>query len=150
IYFTDAVGNPLANQFADGEVVLYSSSGAAIDGLTNGHIYKVTGASTYAVQLGATDTLSVTFHNNGPGQKSTITRSDGGSWRTDGFRGGQTITVSGGGANNGHYTLDSVDDMTLTLTAVDTGITETDTKTIDGSAITLTPDKSPAGASVVH
>jgi hypothetical protein len=154
IYFglTDANGNPAPQPFTNGDMVNYSANGTVIGGLTNGHNYKITGASTYAVQLAATDTLSVTFNNNGMGQQSTIVRSDGGNWTTDGFQAGQTITVSGNGANDGPYTIASVsaDGSTIFLTATNTGTTETDVKTIDSSAITLTPVKTAAGEAVVH
>src|SRR5262249_43385856 len=53
------------------------------------------------------------------GTADTITRV-GGSWLTDGFRPGQTITVNKGGSlNNGTFTIDSVNALVITLSAAD-------------------------------
>ncbi len=49
----------------------------------------------------------------------TIIR-DSGSWLADGFQPGQTITVSGAGANNGTYTIGYVTEQVLTLIRTDT------------------------------
>jgi hypothetical protein len=50
----------------------------------------------------------------------TITRTDGGSWLTDGFIVGQQIVVAGSASNNGTFTIGSLTAAALTLVASDT------------------------------
>jgi hypothetical protein len=57
---------------------------------------------------------TLSFHDNG-GSPDTITRSDGGSWSTDGFKEGQTISIAGSDDNDGTYMIDSVTAGTITL-----------------------------------
>src|SRR5262249_281599 len=77
IQFVDDEGRSVSSGFSVGNLVRYNSTGSAIGGLQVGQDYKVVsvgGPNNSAVQLGATSTVSVTFHNNG-GSPGTITRS---------------------------------------------------------------------------
>src|SRR5262249_5306339 len=71
----------------------------------------------------------------------TISRASG-SWKTDGFVAGETIVLSGTSStngnltNNGNFTIKSVSDLTLTLTAVNTVVP------------TLKPDNTPGSEPV--
>ena len=73
-------------------------------------------STKYARIEGVRSTAVVDFVDSGP---DTIVRSDGGSWITDGFVDGQSITVGDAdeSANNGIFTVDSVTATTLTLSA---------------------------------
>jgi len=56
---------------------------------------------------------NLTFADSNP---DTITRGDaGGSWITDGFTIGQTITVAGSRLNNGTYTVADISEKEITL-----------------------------------
>ena len=72
----------------------------------------------------------IVFATNGSAADS-IRRSSG-SWLTEGFRPGQSITVSGSTNNNGTYLIGSVTDLAITLT---TGSFLT-TETSDGAKLT--------------
>lgn len=65
---------------------------------------------------GVRSTAIVNFVDSDP---DTIVRVDGGSWVADGFIDGQSITVGDAdeSANNGIFTVDSVSETTLTLSA---------------------------------
>ena len=67
---------------------------------------------------------------------NTITRSDGGSWTTDGFAPGAQITVAGNTGDQGTYTIASVstDGLTLTLAAA-TKLAQTET---DAGSVAIT------------
>src|SRR5262249_17294657 len=103
--------------------VHYSTSGAAIGGLTNGTNYKVVevgGPSGSAIKLGDSFTGSgsntVSFKNNGS-NPSTIVRNDGHNWSEFGFAAGQTIVISSAGkaGNDGTFHIQSVSGNMLTL-----------------------------------
>ena len=144
-------GHPVNPGFANGDFVRYTvSGGPVIGGLSNGGTYRVadlnTGAGT--LHLHAFTTTSVTFHNDGAGGATdSITRSSG-DWLADGFRVGQSITISG---VVGTFTLSGVSSSTLTLTA-DNVLTDgsAGSRSIESSTIVLTPDKTNAGKSAVH
>ena len=71
------------------------------------------------------------------GNYDTIIRSMG-SWVADGFREGQTITISGSGSNDGEYRIATLDDDTLYLYMLDTVVDETGAAgvTVSGAGIT--------------
>ncbi len=84
------------------------------------------------ITLGATYN-SVVFTRDGAGD--TITRSDGGSWITDGFAAGQTIAVSGTAYNNVNFTLVGVTASTLRV-SVANSVVPTPPATTESARIT--------------
>ncbi len=135
-------------------------AGAEIGGLRSGQNYKVADVDNGTGSGGGTLTLhafasniSVNFLNDGGGgNNDRIQRLDAVNWFDEGFRGGQTITVTGAGGNNATYTISSISGTMLTL-SVDNVVTEAGnpyTKSFESSTIALSPDKSAAGAGVTH
>jgi hypothetical protein len=111
-------GHPVFG-FALNDIVRYTANGTEIGGLHSGTNYKVSevsGTNNSIIKLHALQSVSVTFHENNPpaSNRDTITRTSG-SWLDDGFRIGQTITITNTLFNNGTYTLDDVSALTLTL-----------------------------------
>lgn len=80
---------------------------------------------------------TVTFAENSPAA-DTITRASG-SWVTDGFKAGMTITVSGSASNDGTYTLETVTALTLTLVSGDDLVAEA---TVSNVTVTGTESRS--------
>ncbi|MCA9138153.1 MAG: hypothetical protein KDB00_15385, partial [Planctomycetales bacterium] len=102
-------GSWLADGFLDGQSIRISGSNQ------NDGEYKILSADDSRLTL-RPDTIlrDETASNVLVDADDTISRSEG-SWRADGFRPGQTITVSGTVANDGEYEVIAVDATTLTL-----------------------------------
>jgi len=98
-------------------LVLTDSSGVATATFTSGSLS--TGAEGVEITAkvldeGQTvDNATIAFHNLDP---DTITRSDGGSFVSDGFESGEQIRVVGSTINDGYYFLSSVAPTPNTLT----------------------------------
>jgi hypothetical protein len=90
------------------------------------------------------DEASVTATGQG-GSPDTITRDDG-SWLLDGFRAGETISISGSGANDGTYAIVSIsgDGATMEVDAI--GVFEPISIQATGS----TPTRSAATPATIH
>ncbi len=118
-------GAPVAfsikNQTGGGEtifpvVVFTDSSGIARTTFTSGSLSSgAEGVIVTATVLGEGKTgpmSTIAFHNTNP---DTITRSDAGSFITDGFEADEQILVEGSANNDGSYIVSSVTADTLTL-----------------------------------
>jgi len=90
----------------------------AIDLMQYGTSYAVTGVSSSDSAVDGLD-----FNDNGA-SADTITRSDGGSFVTDGWEAGDMAVVSGTSSNDGEYEVVTVAAATLTLSTGDLAATE--------------------------
>ncbi|MDY6839207.1 MAG: invasin domain 3-containing protein [Thermodesulfobacteriota bacterium] len=134
-----AVAFSIQNQTGGGEtvfpVIVYTdASGIATTTFTSGSLSSGSeGVTITATVLGQGSTgplTTISFNDTDP---DTITRSDGGSFMTDGYQAGEQIRVQGSGQNDGWYIIDSVAADTITLEAGDTLTDEP-----EGSAVTIT------------
>ena len=96
-------------------IVVTNSSGSAETIFTSGSLSSgAEGVIITARVLGAGETVSntgIAFIAN-----RIITRSDGGSFVTDGFKPGQEIRVQGSGSNDGYYTISAVAESGANIT----------------------------------
>ena len=99
-------------------LVLTDSSGVATATFTSGSLStSAEGVEITAKVLDEGETVAnttISFSDNTPAP-STITRTDAGSFVTDGFEGGEHIRVTGSAANDGYYFVADVAAKTLTL-----------------------------------
>jgi hypothetical protein len=107
------------------------------DAGANNGTYTIESISGTVLVLAASDTVSeatgVSGAVVGPDRLLPIIARATGSWLDDGFRAGQTITVTNAGVNDGTYTLAAVDAAVLTLQA---GSSVIDATAVNGSTIT--------------
>ncbi|MGY4311159.1 Ca2+-binding RTX toxin-like protein [Bradyrhizobium sp. JR3.5] len=148
-------GSFITDGFAVGETIAVSQStynnsnftitGVSLDGKTltlnaaNSVIPTPVGGSESAritIDIGTVAKVGseypVTFAASQAGD--TITRTDTGSWITDNFVIGQTISITGTAKNDGNYEVAGVTAKILTLTAKNVVTAETDTAAISGRA----------------
>ncbi|MCB1998993.1 MAG: LEPR-XLL domain-containing protein, partial [Rhodoferax sp.] len=142
IRFYDEAGDDRAHGFAHGERVVYGvTGGSVIGGLVDGTTYRVLGVDASSLRLAPTLTTSVTFTRAVGGGTPAQAFMTGADWAAFGFAAGQSFTISGGGANNGSYTVAGVDGNTLRI-STDFASAGVFTKTVDGdTAVALSPDK---------
>ncbi len=125
LFFVDPItGAVMAHGFSSGDRVLYNVQsgdklgGTPIGGLTDGRVYRVIKINDSTIQLknNAVLTKQVNFVRRGGSFGDQIIRTDGLSWDTDGFDGGQTLLITGSPINNGTWHIDDTTGATLTLT----------------------------------
>jgi hypothetical protein len=136
-----SIENPTGGGETVSPVVVYTNgSGVATTTFTSGSLPSVEPVvvSARVVGEGTTGPLSNTFSFNNSDPDS-ITRSDGGSFITDGFEKGEQIRVQGSSSNDGIYTIDAtisaVSAGTLTL---DAGEILADEAAAPGVTVTIT------------
>ncbi|MDY6954901.1 MAG: hypothetical protein SWE60_25655, partial [Thermodesulfobacteriota bacterium] len=93
---------------------------------------SVSWETTASGAVAITESNQIAFSDNDPNE-DTITRSDGGSFATDGFAAGDRIMVGGSTSNDGIYEIATVAAGTLTLIETDALITEA-----AGASVTVT------------
>jgi hypothetical protein len=131
-------GTYLVTSVAPGGRTLVLSRGSGLTGQTTGS-GSLTGTPTLTfAHTGLTDNPTLTFtHNAGGGD--TVRRSSG-SWTSDGFQAGESITVAGTGLtnNDASFTIASIsaDGSTLILSAGDLLTDET----VTGGVTIIAPD----------
>jgi len=140
-----AVAFSIENPTGGGEtvspvVVLTDISGVAKTTFTSGSLSSgAEGVTVNARVIGEGETTSkntIAFSDSNP---DTITRTDGGSFITDGFELGEEIRVQGSTTNDGYYTLSSTTAPTanvLTLVAADSINVEGAGATVTITAVT--------------
>ncbi|WP_456654689.1 hypothetical protein [Bradyrhizobium sp. JR3.5] len=133
--------------FAAGQQIHISGAGSndntytiADHGVTASTIVLTASAGSVTAEGPEAKTINIVKDSKGNPVPDTITRTDGGSWLSAGYKPGQQITVSGLGNNNGTYTIaaNGVSASTLVLTVSGSLIPEgPDVKTISsqGDAI---------------
>ncbi|RZB30229.1 MAG: hypothetical protein SRB1_02509 [Desulfobacteraceae bacterium Eth-SRB1] len=112
-----SIENPTGGGETVSPVVVYTNgSGVATTTFTSGSLPSVTPVivSARVVGEGTTGLLTnvLSFNNSDP---DTITRSDGGSFVTDGFETGEQIRVQGSASNDGIYIIETVVASALAL-----------------------------------
>jgi len=117
-----SIENPTGGGETVSPVVVYTNgSGVATTTFTAGSLPSISPVivSARVVGEGTTDPLTniLSFNNSDP---DTITRSDGGSFVTDGFEAGEQIRVQGSANNDGIYIIETVVAGVLTLDAGET------------------------------
>ena len=98
----------IASISGDGKTLFVGDAGLADEGPLN-----ATFDGVIALNPIKPVSVSVTFAKHDAGD--TITRGAG-SWLADGFADGESFTITGDGANNGSYTIESITASTITLT----------------------------------
>lgn len=137
--FATASGEPNTTSLPAGTAVRFlfaSTSGGTGQIKVDLFQYKTTG------DVATTGAVSLTYTDNGA-SADTITRGSG-SFITDGFTNGAKITVTGTANNNGTYTVQTVEALTLTLILSDTLVNETVSSTITTKEKLLRTGASPA------
>ena len=117
-----SIENPTGGGETVSPVVVYTNgSGIATTTFTSGSLPSVAPVivSAWVVGEGTTGPLTniLSFNNLNP---DTITRSDGGSFVTDGFEAGEQIRVQGSASNDGIYIIETVVAGALILNAGET------------------------------
>jgi hypothetical protein len=122
---------------ATGDTITRASGSWLRDGFAKGQTITVSGTANnngnYTIKDVTDLVLTVVFSNNLHNASGSATISTGagdrivrssGSWVSDLFAPGQTVTVSGTAGHNGTFTIAGVSDTTLTLTASTSGADE--------------------------
>ena len=120
-------GSWLADGFLSGQTITVSGPTA------NAGTYEIADLSQTVLTLTAAAVLTteagVTASISTPRPQARITRGTG-SFITDGFAAGLTITVGGAGGNNGSYLIASVDATAITLDAAARVVNATDVSSV--------------------